>query len=337
MAEQETPRGIPAPLPWHGALWRRLADMRAGDRLPHALLLSGPEGVGKLDFARRLAAFLSCEAPAADGSPCGRCQACTLNQAGTHPDVHWLVPEEPGKAIRIDAVRELIGRSSLTTQARGLRVFLIAPADAMNRAAANALLKTLEEPVPSSLLVLVSSAPHRLPATILSRCQRLDFRPVPADQARDWLAAQGDQGPLDQALALAGGAPLLARRFLAQEQVPAAEQLVQELLALKQRQANPVQVAADWAGRGVAPVLDGLKRILSDLAGLSGGEPPRLFLSWHREDLHSLRKNIHLHKLFQFMDELFRLERQMTHNLNPQMMMERLVNDWLTVSRPEKR
>lgn len=337
MSEQARPSGIPALLPWHTAEWQRLIEMRAQDRLPHALLLNGPQGVGKEQFARRLAAALSCEAEQLEGRPCGACQACALNQAGTHPDVHWLAPEEEGRMIRIDAVRGLIDRSSLTTQARGLRVFVIAPADAMNRAAANALLKTLEEPVASSVLLLVSSAPHRLPATIRSRCQRLDFRPVEPGLASQWLAGQVEAGDVGPALALAGGAPLLARDFIEQGRLEESARLLSELLSLKQRQANPVEVAAAWATRGVVPVLDMLKRVFSDLVVLTADQAPRLFLSGHSKDLQSLRKNIHLRSMLKFMDEVFRLERQMTHNPNPQMLMERLVNDWLSHSRPEKR
>ena len=152
-------------LPWQQEQWLQLVGRRERLSLPHALLLTGPAGVGKRQFAARLAAALVCEQEAISAQPCGACRACGLAGSGTHPDIHWLEPEEEGKAIRIDAVRALIGRTTLTTQARGSRVFLISPAHAMNRAAANALLKTLEEPTASSNLVLVSSQPHLLAAT----------------------------------------------------------------------------------------------------------------------------------------------------------------------------
>jgi DNA polymerase-3 subunit delta' len=325
-----------APLPWHDTLWKRVLEMQTHGRFPHALLLSGPRGVGKERFAQRLAAALVCDSEAVAARPCGECRSCRLSQAGTHPDIHWLAPEEEGKAIRIDAVRDLIGRSTLTTQSRGMRVFVIAPAEAMNRAAANALLKTLEEPVASSCLLLVSSATHLLPATILSRCQKLLFPPVAPAAAADWLRSRADPEGADAALALAGGAPLLAETYLAQQRIDQVVRLIGDLDALKNRKANPIAVAETWAALGAQTVLDSLKYILSDLLSASAAASPRLFLPLHREDLQALIKNIHLQQQFRFMDELYRLERQLGHNLNPQMLTERLVNSWLDTTRPEK-
>lgn len=335
MSEPQDSPLVPELLPWHERPWRLVTEMTAQGRFPHALLLRGPEGIGKLRFAQRLAAALTCESPQIPQRPCGECRACQLTRAGTHPDIQWLTPEEEGKAIRIDAVRGLIARSTLTTQAQGMRVFAIAPADALNRSAANALLKTLEEPVPSSVLILISSAPHRLPATILSRCQKLDFQPVEPSLARSWLQAQGDSDTLELALSLAGGAPLLAQKYLAAGRVAGILGLVGDLQALKVRKGDPVVIAARWAEQGAETVLDGLRRILSDLLRLSAASQTRLLAGEGRENLQVLIKNIHLRKLFQFADELSLLERQLGHNLNAQMLSQRLVNCWLTTTRAE--
>ena len=336
MSEPALIPAVPETLPWHEALWKRVFEMQAHDRFPHALLLSGPRGVGKERFARRLAGALVCESAEITSRPCGECRSCQLSMAGTHPDIQWLAPEEEGKAIRIDAVRDLIGRSTLTTQAKGMRVFVISPADAMNRAAANALLKTLEEPVPSSCLLLVSSAPHRLPATILSRCQKLVFPPVAQAAASTWLHAHAGAEGSDAALALAGGAPLLAGTYLEQGRLDQIGRLISDMQALKNRKANPIAVAETWANLGAQAVLDSLKYVINDLVLASAAVSPRLFLPLHREDLQALIKNIHLQELFRFMDELFSLERQLGHNLNPLMLTEKLVNSWLDTTRPEK-
>lgn len=324
-------------LPWQEETWRHLLDRLSSGRFPHALLLSGPRGVGKEQLARRLAAALVCESQEVMDRPCEACPSCRLSRAGTHPDVHWLAPEEEGKAIRIDAVRDLIGRSALTTQARGMRVFVISPAEAMNRAAANALLKTLEEPVPSSTLVLVSSAPHRLPATILSRCQQVTLNSAQIAVAAAWLKKRGASDDAESALSLAGGAPLLALRFLEEKRLEQVMRLVEDLGALKTRKANPVAVAAHWSQMGAEKVLDGLRRILGDLLRLASGEMLRLLPPDAGEHLQVLMKNINLRKLFDFVDELNRLEVQLANNLNGAMLTERMVNAWLATTRAEKR
>ena len=326
-------------LPWHADPWARWLASRRADRLPHALLLTGPAGVGKQVFADHLAAALVCETPALEAQPCGRCQACRLAADGTHPDVHRVVPAEEGKPIRIDAIRELIGQSSLTTVGQGMLVFVISPAEAMNRAAANALLKTLEEPSGASCLILVSSAPHRLPATIRSRCQEVAFRPVPREQAREWLAERAGGGDVDAALDAAGGAPLLAQSLLETGGLERLHRLADELIGLGQRRAEPLEVAQVWAERPITQQLADLRRVIFDLARLcvtDAANNVELYLGGKRMDLQNLAKDINLQKIFHFKDEVDRLERLASHNLNPQMMMEKLVNDWLRLTRPEK-
>ena len=148
--------------PWHAEQWLRLSRARASNRLPHAILIAGPEGLGKAAFARRLSASLACNQIDDHGDACGCCASCRQTAAGSHPDQKSVVPEEPGKMIRIDTIRELTAKSVLSAQEGGYRVYLIEPAEAMNRAAANALLKTLEEPSPRTVLILVTSHPDRL-------------------------------------------------------------------------------------------------------------------------------------------------------------------------------
>lgn len=332
-----------APLPWHAAHWERLVARRRQGSLPHALLLAGPSGVGKQRFARHLAVSLVCEVDDPARTPCGHCRSCQLAAGGNHPDIRWIAPEEEGKAIRIDAIRELIGQSALTAQARGLRVFVVDPADAMNPAAANALLKTLEEPPPSSCLLLVSSRPHRLPQTILSRCQRLLFRNPEPEIARRWLAqhaAEVTEAALETALALAGGAPLTALAFL-QEQEQELEETVRvatELEQLARRAAQPLEVARRWSGQPVDRQLARLRRVLFDLARAQAGpERGRRYLPQKAAGLQKWAGGIDLRMIFRYLDEMNRFEREMVYNLNPTMLMEKLVTDWLSLTRPEKR
>jgi DNA polymerase-3 subunit delta' len=200
-------------LPWHEAAAARLATAQDGGRLPHGLLLHGPDGVGKEHFAAVLAAGLLCRNRAAGLAPCGACPECALTRAGSHPDLYWLRRPEDRKSIGIDAVRETCEQLAMTSLRGGHRVAIVAPADTMTVAAQNALLKTLEEPAPRTLLVLVTSRPSGLLATLRSRCQRVEVPRPPAEQAADWLNDQLGSVPPPRLLELAGGAPLRALRL----------------------------------------------------------------------------------------------------------------------------
>lgn len=148
----------------------------ASGRLAHAYLFFGPEGIGKRTAALAFAAALNCLSPDAGGDACGACLSCRKIRHGNHPDVAVVSPE--GAYIRIHAIRELQDRLLFRPLEGRRRVLLLNEAERLHHTAANALLKTLEEPAPANILVLVSSRPRLLPATILSRCQRIRFRPL---------------------------------------------------------------------------------------------------------------------------------------------------------------
>lgn len=209
--------------------WAALLSRRAA--LPHALLLSGPRGIGKFALARHFAESLLCERPLPDALACGECPACSWLAQGNHPDFRLLQPEslealakeaaeageaeeggsrkKAGQQITIDQVRALDDFLHVGTHRQGVRIILIHPAEAMNRATANSLLKSLEEPIASTLFLLVSNESDRLLPTIRSRCQCISVAcPAPA-LAGEYLRQQGIVDA-ERWLALAGGAPLLA-------------------------------------------------------------------------------------------------------------------------------
>jgi len=210
---------VNAPYPWLDAPWQRLLATRA--RPAQALLLAGPRGVGKSELAMAWAQALLCEAPLPDGAACGHCPACHWFETGGHPDFRLVtLQEKTGKegetrmatAIEVDQAREAVDFVQLSTYRAGFRVVLVDPADSLNLAAANALLKVLEEPPLNTVFVLVSDQPRRLLPTIRSRCSRLDIGLPPADMAVQWLAEQGVDDAVTL-LALSGGTPLDAQRW----------------------------------------------------------------------------------------------------------------------------
>jgi DNA polymerase III subunit delta' len=201
---------------WHSAPFRRLVSVKGN--LPHALLLSGPPGIGKLAFARALAQALLCESPAADGSACGTCNACAWFEGGSHPDFRQVEPEPADKddeegarktTIGVEQIRALADFINMSSHRGGAKTIVVHPAETLNVNAANALLKSLEEPPPGTFFLLVSHRPHHLLPTIRSRCQQIALSAPDAAAATAWLAGQGVR---DAGLALAhmGNAPLLA-------------------------------------------------------------------------------------------------------------------------------
>lgn len=203
-------------LPWQQNQWQQFTERLALGRLPHALLLTGKNGLGKRLFAERLSQTLLCSATSAKNQgPCGQCRHCELFAIGHHPDYILVEPEDDKKPIRIDQIRALSEFLERTSQAGGYKIALLTPAEKMNINAANSLLKTLEEPPGSSLLLLLSASPNRLPATIRSRCQQIAFYPPDEATGKAWLntritAENNDSGLLFR---LAGGAPLQALQF----------------------------------------------------------------------------------------------------------------------------
>jgi DNA polymerase-3 subunit delta' len=208
-------------MPWLDAARDEFRERIESGRLAHAILLSGPAGTGKVAFARELVAGMLC---LEDGWPaCGSCRSCQLLDTGAHPDYSQLtyaVNERTDKLrseVVISQVRKLTGALVLTRSLSPRKVALIHPAEAMNTNAANALLKTLEEPTGDTVLILVSNDPGQLPGTIRSRCQNLNVRPPSRQQASDWLmsAENISEDEAGAALQAASGSPLRARSMLA--------------------------------------------------------------------------------------------------------------------------
>lgn len=234
---------VQMPCVWHRDLLAELMQQATDQRLPHALLLSGPAGIGKLRLARAFLEALLCQQPQA-GLACGRCQSCHLAAAGSHPDLALVMPEEKSKVIKIDQVRDLVSFYSKTAQYGGRRVALLSPAESMNRNAQNALLKTLEEPGAGAFLLLLCDQPSRLLPTVRSRCQQRQLGAPDTAVAQAWLAEQtGSDDSARALLAAAGGAPLKALVLEQAEWFANRDRLLGQFLAVLEGRA-PASIAA---------------------------------------------------------------------------------------------
>jgi len=262
-------------LPWHEEAWQQLAERRARGRFPHALLLCGPAGLGQRAFAERAVAMLLCERDAE--APCGQCRSCRLfaNRSqrdpeetrpdgalaqphghSGHPDARFVgyvlneksSPKKMYAELVVDQIRDLSAWLALPPQFGRALVALLDPADELNVAATNALLKTLEEPGDGRHLILLSCNPARLSATIRSRCQRIDFRLPPTAQALAWLVAEGlDTKAASAALEASGGNPGSARDWVRSGGLALREEVATDLRAVLSGKTTPMEVANRWS------------------------------------------------------------------------------------------
>jgi DNA polymerase-3 subunit delta' len=243
--EQKERPPLPAlsrPLPWQDGVWQRWYEALARQRLPHALMLCAPTDSGEHALLYTLARSLLCSQATPAGN-CGHCRHCELTATRGHSDLRELAPQGKSHSIGIDAVRELIDFAARTSALASCKVAVLAGAEHMTLAAANALLKVLEEPPAGTFLILSTHSPAAVPATVRSRCQ-LTPCPLPGQGvAREWLLEQdAPAAEIDAALKLCAGRPLAAQRLLTQGQLP-------ERLALH-------RALADWLrGGALAPAL----------------------------------------------------------------------------------
>jgi DNA polymerase-3 subunit delta' len=337
---------VASALPWQPLLpWqRRAAAAVLGSResFAHAVLVHGARGIGKHAFALNLARALLCEAPTPEGFACGACASCRYVVAGQHPDLVRIElvelnadgEYEPVDTITVERVRALIDFALLTSHRQRAKVAVIAPADRMNAAAANALLKTLEEPPPGTYLLLVADQPARLPPTIVSRCRLAAApRPSPAE-AKAWLATQGIEHA-DAVLAQAGGAPLGA--------LPLGDPDVQSertawLGALARPQRLHVIALAERVEQGgrdarkarLAQALDWLIAWTVDIARTAAGLAPQ-FNPDHAEALRALAPRVAPLALFRYHRSLLQRRASVTHPLQPRLVAEAALLDYQTI------
>ncbi|AOV16965.1 DNA polymerase III subunit delta' [Acidihalobacter aeolianus] len=313
------------PYPWQRQQWLQVHAQVAQQRMPHAYLLSGIAGLGKLDFALAFAQAVLCSQRSEEGLACGTCRSCRLISAGTHPDRLLVSPEAAGKPIRIDAVRELIEFLTLSPSLGARRIVIVQPADALNVFAANSLLKTLEEPAPGALLLLVSDRPASLPATIRSRCQSLRFGPPSPPEGLSWLETSLESSAERRApaLARAGGAPLAALRYADDEALRTRSGLIAALERLGDSRVDPGTLADELDSTAADGLLDTLAAWLRDLIRVGSGAAVRENPDYAKQ-LHAHGKGLDLARLFECLDQTLRLRDMLSNGLNNALQLEAL-------------
>lgn len=325
-------------LPWHDSLWQQMLRCWQQNRFPHALLLCGAPGMGKAIFAQRLAEMLLCNHPQTEGQACGHCKPCHLLRAKTHPDLLLVQPAEVGKQIAIDQIRSLIQFSTLTSNYGHYQIIIVNPAEAMNRNAANSLLKLLEEPPSSTLIMLISHQPMALLATIRSRCQRLDFSRPDHQVTQAWLRNQlPPRTNIPLLLNLSAQAPLATLALAEQENLTKRKALFEKLAELPSGQNDPVQLAEDWSKLEAVQILQWMLSWTMDIIRYATTHQARYIINqdW-QEVLQRFGKQLDIHQLFELLDLQSEAYRLVTGgaNVKHQGLLESIAIAWVKIGKP---
>ncbi len=356
MASKAEPLNSPL-YPWQNEAWQQFHALR--ERMPHAILLHGPHGIGKADFAQYLAKSVLCEQPLAGHHACGQCPSCVWIGQMNHPDLRRVRPETleeegaadataggeageggeggdgkkaaksktPSKEIKIDQIRALADFMNIATHRQGLRVVVLYPAESLNLMAANALLKTLEEPPPSTLFLLVAHRPDRLLPTILSRCRQFALHAPKYEMALAWLQQQGVPKAADY-LAEEGGAPLLAKQMAEQGGRDEIDWFLQQLA--QPSVENALRIADKLQKAPVSPLLLWLQRWLYDLLSCKLTGTIRYYPR-QQKALAALAQGVDLARLLHGVKAINSRRAIVDHPLAPKLFIEDMLLDYAAV------
>ncbi|MEL0083313.1 MAG: DNA polymerase III subunit delta' [Gammaproteobacteria bacterium] len=338
--------------PWHGELFRRLTRLRQTQKLPHAILFTGQPGIGKEEFVQQWTAALICRQLTVSGMACGQCDSCRQHQAGSYPDVMVLSAEPDQRrvfenypaqrcqqrsgnrktartVITIDQIRELIDKLAQTSHQGGLKIAVILSVDALNIEASNALLKLLEEPPDSTLLLLISERPLNLLATIRSRCQRFEFHSPSSQEVIDWLGDDYSISDRRQAVVFTGAAPRLARDLLYQEQLGQWLRPIEQLSALVRGQESILKVAGECEKQDrnwlTGLLQSWLRTLIGNCAGLASEHGEQV-----GKNLRVQGDRVHLTGVFELIDLLNHYVATQGIALNNRLMWEEFLLIWQT-------
>ncbi|MCD6026449.1 MAG: holB [Solimicrobium sp.] len=346
--------------PWQYQAWAQLQQLHS--RWPHAILLHGPKGIGKTHFAEWLAQSLLCESPLSDGQACGMCISCGWFSQYSHPDYRRLRPEiletdsaeghsaeqeeapaadtkstskstgltaksarAPSKEIVINQVRNLSEFMTISTHRQGRRVIVIYPAESMNTSAANAILKSLEEPGPDTIFILVTSSVNSLLPTLISRCHQFALSLPEIEQAAAWLAQQNTTEP-EQFLAEQGGAPLAA---FAASQADTQEQQQEFFRYLHQPDVNgALKTANKLQKTSISLIVSWMQRWLYDLFSFKLSGKIRYYPRY-RHEIERIAALVNLSDLLTLLDENTQRCAVAEHPLSHVLVLEEMLLDYV--------
>ncbi|RCS59630.1 DNA polymerase III subunit delta' [Parvibium lacunae] len=352
-------------LPWQEETWQTLSHWH--DKLPHALLLHGPAGIGKTQLAHVFAQSLLCSAPTSTGLPCGACQSCHWFAQGNHPDCRVIRPDSleaeagesdaesnnqektdknktPSREIRIEQIRQLADFLAIGTHRGGRRIVFLYPAQSLNTYAANALLKMLEEPTAHTIFILVTDQLDRLLPTLLSRCRKVAIAPprgiAAQERAQQWLVRHGyDHTQSHIALTEAGGMPLQALSLLQNRTETASsaqggasfntDAWVRELARLLlEPNADAVLKLANYGHKESLPLLlQTTQRWAHDLSRLAIGLPAQ-FYPHIAKQINRPAQKLALQAVTTWAQALRERQRIVNHPLNPRLFVEELLLEY---------
>lgn len=254
--------------PWQRKQWDKIVARYKQGRMPHALLLTGNRGVGKLRFAKSLAELILCKQN--QTRACGICRGCQLFRLGNHPDFFEVSMEEKSKTIKVAQINELIAVLNQSSQEGHYQVVILSPAEAMNRAAANGFLKTLEEPLGRVLLILITHQLGALPQTVVSRCQRILFKSYSDPVMVQWVKAhlKGDKNKALQLLAVANYAPLQAIELESINYLELQDFLLKSLINTVTQRESAVMLVGDLFKKDIKLILYIIMIFLMDVLRL---------------------------------------------------------------------
>ena len=321
-----------SPFPWQNTKWSKLIGQFNENRLSHAYLVTGTAGIGKFEFALKFARFLICSSPRSNHA-CGACKDCYLNTSLNHPDIQIVTPEDKDSVIKIDQVRKLTEFFSKTSHSGTLKISIINHAHLLNPSAANALLKTLEEPAGSSILFLCTNLPGQLKSTISSRCQKFPMGEASRKQTLDWLE-DNVSTPFDSASleGLPQSRPLHVKELLESGTLETQEDFIKGFLKLLNREASIQSVLSDAQTLGLSNSVSCLMNFFSKaiVAYMSNQTVNRnsmesIFIQM-LQDSPIVRRELAV-RLINFYDEVVAAEKDLSvsNNLNAQLIVESLI------------